>query len=191
MKKILLLLIVLNTFSCKKIDQSVNKEEFKGLGKLLLGREFNKLEYYDHFQLDSDLQMITYDSVYCIAKYDVSKEYGIIENLNVGVKDGKIFWVHFNKGIYTHNYNIDNYFDTKLILKEKPKRNSSSSDEYLSIDNSISAFVGIVNEKHTYSYINERILQSIRNTEDSLFNIENRKRIIKAKQEYMKDMPTK
>jgi hypothetical protein len=192
MKKVILLLIILNIISCKKTDQiNTNSKEFSGLGKLTLGTDFSKLKDKDYFSLDSNMQMITYDSVYCIAKYEINKEFGIVENLNVGVKNGKIFWVYFKNGTYTQNSNIKDFYEANLILKTKEKDDISSSDDYYSPDNSIKAYIGYGKENYTYSYVNDNILQRVRNTEDSINNAVEIKNAAKRKQEYMKDMQHK
>ena len=118
MKQIILLLIIISTISCKNNNTDEDKNKFIGLGKLTLGSEFKKIENNEYFELNSDLQRITSDSVYCIAKYEINKEFGIVENLNIAVKNGKIFWISFNDGMYTNDHNIRKFFDSNLYYKE-------------------------------------------------------------------------
>ena len=175
--------------SCKKSNVSdLSEENFKGLGNLTIGREFSKLNHKEHFDLNSELQMISYDSVYCIAKYDINKEFGIIENLNVGVKDGKIFWIYFKSGPYTNNSNIKNKFDKLLFLKPKEANNKSSGDDYFS-KSSIKGYISYGKEDYTYSFVDDEILNKIRNTEDSIFKSIEQKQFIQAKKKYMENMP--
>lgn len=189
MKKIILLIVLTLTISCKEKENSDStKNIFTGLGQFKIGKKIKTIENYNYFQLNSDSVLVMYDSVYYIPKYELNKEFGIVENLQLAIKDGKIFRVYFRKGPYTKHDNIKNNFDKKLILENNSEVESSTID-YFSSHNSTKASMTFTKKNIFYNYYDSGIVYDIDSKRDSINHASQRKQAQEQKEEYMKSMP--
>jgi hypothetical protein len=148
------------------------------------------LKGYEFFELNSDSALIDSDSVYYIAKYELNKELGIVENLQLAVENGKIFEVRFQDGRYTKHDRIKNLFDSTLLLQSEDN-SGYTSYHYISPANSIEASITYTDKRRHFRFFDSNVVQEIQNRADSIYKNAGIQEAIRQKEEYMKDMPIK
>lgn len=80
--------------------QNEGKNSFKGIGELNIGSKFDSIPSYKFFTKVNENE-------YTLNEFEISKEIGILENLKVKTKKGKIYSVSFSKGKYSNSSDVD------------------------------------------------------------------------------------
>jgi hypothetical protein len=109
-----------NTITNK--TDSIKHEPFKGFGELIVDTPFEKVSNYKKFKKNGN--------IYSLEKYEISKEIGVVEFVEVELYDGLIYKVKFCNGPFTKDfyfkindtiissgYNKDTYIDYSYIPK--------------------------------------------------------------------------
>jgi hypothetical protein len=181
MKSLLSFFLFIALYSC----QNEGKNSFKGIGELNIGSKFDSISYYKFFTKVNENQ-------YTLNKLEISKEIGIIEDLKVNTKNGKIYSVSFSTGKYSNSSDIDfamyDVFDETDFSKDNHKEDDKCVFQtYISNDGKLGLernyFVGLGTGVNFIYYDNE-ITKEIEAKDDSLKKIQNEKEKI----EFMKDM---
>ena len=181
MKSLLSFLLFIALYSC----QNEGKNSFKGIGELNIGSKFDSISSYKFFTKVNENE-------YTLNKLEISKEIGIIEDLNVKTKNGKIYSVSFSTGKYSNSSDVDfamyDVFDETDYSEDNHKEDDKcviqtyiSNNGKLGLDRIY--FVGLGSGVDFIYYDNE-ITKEIQAKEDSLKNIQD----AKEKIEFMKDM---
>ena len=134
MKKLFfLLLIILVTISCQKNNTNNSIDSFKGIGELIIGAKFDSIPSHKLFDKKNKNE-------YVLNKFELTKNIGIVENVNIKLNKGYIYSVSFTSGKFTN----------KSLIEECMVKNSIES-EYSGISNDESY------EGKTYESLNHQI----------------------------------
>ena len=96
--------IILYSCEIKQIDtntitnktDSIKHEPFKGIGELIVDTPFEKVSNYKKFKKNGN--------IYSLEKYEISKEIGVVEFVEVEVYKGLIYKVNFCNGPFTNKF---------------------------------------------------------------------------------------
>ncbi len=166
MKNLLLFGLFLGLMSC---NSGIKKSEFKGFGELLVGVPFDSIPSSRLFNKNGENQFV-------LNKFELTKEIGVVESVEVKTKNGKIFEVKFTTGKFTNAFNIKSYLS---LIKETDFSKEHNKGEspiemrtYETIDRSITletmvytdpVFYGM-NGYYSidYTYYDSKIVEAIR-----------------------------
>lgn len=105
MKKVFLLILVIGLIGCHK---KVTESKFKGFGEFLIGANFDSIP-------SSKLFSTKEENHFTLDKFELSKEYGVIESVEIETRKGRILEVNFTTGKYSNSSKLASYLNN---LKE-------------------------------------------------------------------------
>ncbi len=188
MRKIFIATFLFCLISCNEKTSKTRLNLFKGYGELLIGAKFDSIPSYKLFNKNPE-------GYFELDKYEISKEIGVIEDVVVKTKNGRIYDVSFSNGKYTDVLKLD---EAMLKMQEEsfsrdPKLDDEDSEHlfYKTYDGKISFSKVVYKDQdlavlkgyysNDYSYydyeINTAIMDNERKIQDSV-----------EKAEYMKDV---
>ena len=117
--------IILYSCEIKKIENTTNNVDslkhapFKGIGELIVDTPFEKISNYKKFKKNGN--------IYSLEKYEISKEIGVVEFVEVELNEGLIYKVRFVDGPFTKYFNFK-INDTLISLYINPYNNDIYMD---------------------------------------------------------------
>lgn len=124
-------------------SESVEKRDFKGFGELIIGDRFDSISSFKQFKK-------TEKNSYYADAYEISKEIGVVENVTIMLKYGKINGVNFDNSSISNKNKIDSCFRSYKSKVEPLPSSGKDWRVYKSIDDRVRLTMTIIGCDYLY-----------------------------------------